>query len=74
MGKWLLSLTLVLNLKKKMMLFDDVLKNPGFSHRSQGLPLEENWPLLVVGHSECEHRFHKSLFLVGLVGTGWECD
>lgn len=71
MGKWLLSLILVLNLKKKMMIFDDVLKNTGFSHRSQGLPLGENWPRLVVGHSECEHWFHKSLFLVGLVGTGW---
>ena len=73
MGKWLLGLIFVFNPPKKM-IFEDVLKKTGFSHRLQGLPVGEHWPRLVVVHSECEYRFHKCLFLVGLVGTRWECD
>lgn len=38
------------------MIFDDVSKKAGFSHRSRDLPpsREENWPRLVLGHLGCD--------------------
>lgn len=60
------------------MIFDDVSRKAGFSHRSRDLPpsREENWPRLVLGHLGCDFIIdHRCLLLAlwALDGSVVEC-